>query len=278
MTTATPTRAEVEALARKIFGFAEGSYERGHLSRAECQMLIEASKMLRVYAVAPHCTEAPVANALFLAAQKAAPHGRVPDRETFWLVERINVSPPQYISLSSAGWHSDVWRARRFGTEREAHDYWRAMGEIDRMQFRVIEHMFINKEASQAAPVAEGKPTEEMRKTAQRLWQEFVELSQHEVRSYQEAPFIDLIADALAAVAHKAALEADARQWRPIETAPKDGTEMLVACTNGEIFLVQWMLSEHFEDGRFVFKELDLTHWMPLPEPPAAFLPERREP
>ncbi|MDE2096527.1 MAG: hypothetical protein KGL39_04715 [Patescibacteria group bacterium] len=70
--------------------------------------------------------------------------GSVPARETFWLVER-NVTPPQYVSHASSGWGSDVWRARRFQTERQAHDYWRSMGEIDRPQFKVVEHMFINK-------------------------------------------------------------------------------------------------------------------------------------
>lgn len=70
--------------------------------------------------------------------------GRVPDRETFWLVER-STAPPQYVSLASSGWCHDVWRARRFQTERAAHDYWRLMGEIDRPQFRVVEHLFINR-------------------------------------------------------------------------------------------------------------------------------------
>lgn len=78
------------------------------------------------------------------AAKLIVGEGRVPDRECFWLVER-NVSPPQYVSLNSAGWHPDVWVARRFNTEREAHDYWRLMGETDRQQFKVVEHMFINK-------------------------------------------------------------------------------------------------------------------------------------
>lgn len=73
--------------------------------------------------------------------------GRVPDEECFWLVER-NVSPPQYVSTNSAGWHSDPWQAVRFKTARAAHDYWRLMGESDRPQFKVIEHMFLNKRTS----------------------------------------------------------------------------------------------------------------------------------
>lgn len=80
--------------------------------------------------------------------------GTVPDRECFWLVER-NVSPPQYVSTNTAGWHSDPWQARRFKTEREAHDYWRLMGEIDRPQFKVIEHMFLNKALSTPEQLAE---------------------------------------------------------------------------------------------------------------------------
>ena len=73
--------------------------------------------------------------------------GTLPDRECFWLVERL-VSPPQYVSMNSAGWHSDPWQARRFNTERDAHDYWRMMGDIYRPQFKVIEHMFLNKTAA----------------------------------------------------------------------------------------------------------------------------------
>lgn len=74
----------------------------------------------------------------------------LPEREAFWLIER-NISPPQYISHNSAGWHSDVWQAQRFKTEREAHDYWRMMAEMDRHQFRVIEHVFINKIGAEPA-------------------------------------------------------------------------------------------------------------------------------
>ena len=87
------------------------------------------------------------------AANQEAPEGhRQAAREpactptTFWLVERTTVSPPQYVSLNSAGWHHDVWMARRFGNEREAHDYWRMMGERDRQEFMVIEHLFVNKQ------------------------------------------------------------------------------------------------------------------------------------
>ena len=55
--------------------------------------------------------------------------------------------------------------------------------------------------------------------------------------------------------------------WRPIETAPKDDTEVLVLCEDGGILIgchcgVKWWI----EQTRF--EERKPTHWMPLPEPP----------
>lgn len=66
--------------------------------------------------------------------------------------------------------------------------------------------------------------------------------------------------------------------WQPIETAPKDGTEIL-ACTEGfpeSHRIVHWYSDagcwwDH--DGLFDYPDDPwLTHWMPLPEPPP--LPE----
>jgi hypothetical protein len=61
--------------------------------------------------------------------------------------------------------------------------------------------------------------------------------------------------------------------WKPIETAPKDGTPVLVAAAG-----CPWhpMLC-HFEgswgslnpDMSFTALADQPTHWMPLPEPPA---------
>ena len=62
--------------------------------------------------------------------------------------------------------------------------------------------------------------------------------------------------------------------WQPIETAPKDGSEILALWKRSQIqsngYGVVW-----FEDGswrEFDYECLvsDPTHWMPLPSPPAA--------
>jgi hypothetical protein len=73
--------------------------------------------------------------------KKSIDDGKVPDRETFWLVER-KVSPPQYVG--GIDWTMDVWQARRFKNEREAHDHWRTM-RLFRDESAPVEHMFINK-------------------------------------------------------------------------------------------------------------------------------------
>lgn len=68
--------------------------------------------------------------------------------------------------------------------------------------------------------------------------------------------------------------------WRPIETAPKDGTNVLLWwpfwCPNrptigwfGYKGIQQWIAPEALEgDGD------PPTHWMPLPAPPMAQTPE----
>jgi hypothetical protein len=72
--------------------------------------------------------------------------------------------------------------------------------------------------------------------------------------------------------------------WQPIETAPKDGTKILVYTVHGEIELTFWFTVEtdrydDVGDGLYRKREETVaegwngnfpTHWMPLPTPPRA--------
>jgi len=66
--------------------------------------------------------------------------------------------------------------------------------------------------------------------------------------------------------------------WQPIETAPKDGTLVLVfeasqgvavACQNGETWYldVPWNAPDLSQDFSMYYAP---THWMPLPPPPTS--------
>jgi hypothetical protein len=72
----------------------------------------------------------------------------------------------------------------------------------------------------------------------------------------------------------RAALEAaDAAAWEPIETAPKDGTEILVETSDGVTIgaygkdgPIYWLVPNYQDQ-----EDRDLcspTHWRPLPSPP----------
>lgn len=70
-------------------------------------------------------------------------------------------------------------------------------------------------------------------------------------------------------------------EWQPIETAPKDGTSVLLGCDydrlgKARVTLAWWdgkwlesqywnECEEEWEDCTVQFRP---THWMPLPEPP----------
>ena len=60
-------------------------------------------------------------------------------------------------------------------------------------------------------------------------------------------------------------------RWLPIDTAPKDGTRILVFAPqveNGWVVLVWWQ-DDLWIDGDMVALGDDaVTHWMPLPEKP----------
>ena len=73
-------------------------------------------------------------------------------------------------------------------------------------------------------------------------------------------------------------LKADAEliEWQPIETAPKDGTDILVM-TGETMHVVRWInihgdfdywAVDDNKHGPFTLRGKAPTHWMPLPEPP----------
>lgn len=65
-------------------------------------------------------------------------------------------------------------------------------------------------------------------------------------------------------------------EWKPIETAPRDGTKVL-AWRNGALEILRW---DHIKvgplmagwwfvgDRAVVDRDAQPTHWMPLPAPP----------
>lgn len=69
-------------------------------------------------------------------------------------------------------------------------------------------------------------------------------------------------------------------EWQPIETAPKDGSPVLVyaveGCTQWKFYTPLWICrwEEGHEDGEWIEAGGELyttckpTHWMPLPKPP----------
>lgn len=61
-------------------------------------------------------------------------------------------------------------------------------------------------------------------------------------------------------------------EWQPIETAPKDGTRIIVSKVNGPVWCnVNWrhMIRKPDRWDSFVGAvPFEPTHWMPLPEPP----------
>lgn len=67
--------------------------------------------------------------------------------------------------------------------------------------------------------------------------------------------------------------------WQPIETAPKDGTRVLgygmmpyekepgIGTIAWDLDYKQWQC-EPTEASEYLPEKCDVTHWMPLPEPP----------
>ena len=61
----------------------------------------------------------------------------------------------------------------------------------------------------------------------------------------------------------------DANGWMPIETAPKDGTQILTFSPHGTV-ICEWLPAGYFREGDAAcwFPIVNPTHWQPLPEPP----------
>ncbi len=57
-------------------------------------------------------------------------------------------------------------------------------------------------------------------------------------------------------------------EWQPIETAPKDGVQILV-WAHGRALTAYWSGDKVFRTTSYGFVGLDPSHWMHLPpEPP----------
>jgi hypothetical protein len=56
-------------------------------------------------------------------------------------------------------------------------------------------------------------------------------------------------------------------EWQPIETAPKDGTKVLIVDDDGVVDVAAYLIGK-----RYGYWDTETfccpTHWMPLPPPP----------
>jgi len=69
-------------------------------------------------------------------------------------------------------------------------------------------------------------------------------------------------------------------EWRPISTAPRDETEILVWWSD-RVAIASWNLEcqnwQEYPDGDFEdIAGEEVTHWMPLPDAPKEFKRESR--
>lgn len=58
-------------------------------------------------------------------------------------------------------------------------------------------------------------------------------------------------------------------QWQPIETAPRDGTLILIRINKQWIASARWIKTPKGECWDYGLSETKPTHWMPLPEQPS---------
>ena len=60
------------------------------------------------------------------------------------------------------------------------------------------------------------------------------------------------------------------REWQPIETAPRDGSWVLVHERQEVPMVARWYLGGWQNEDGYEPAECDITHWQPLPAPPEA--------
>lgn len=112
-----------------------------------------------------HCTVCQmrdIAEAALATPSPVAPSGAVPDRETFWLAERIGHEQYAKDHSELPALTGDAWRAVRFDTEKQAFDFILRMASSLRDEMRAIEHMFINKpdRKTMPAPIPPARETQ----------------------------------------------------------------------------------------------------------------------
>lgn len=63
-------------------------------------------------------------------------------------------------------------------------------------------------------------------------------------------------------------------EWQPIETAPKDGTEIL-GCFDDSMEVIRYLPMSVWYNGDNTINSDDWTHWMPLPDAPRELLGQK---
>ena len=69
--------------------------------------------------------------------------------------------------------------------------------------------------------------------------------------------------------------EVNNMQWQPIETAPKDGTRILLCSNGGAVWMGHWVCRSgaYLINGWTRYNQVDIgwepSNWMPLPAPPS---------
>lgn len=92
-----------------------------------------------------------------------------------------------------------------------------------------------------------------------------------------EGEALDPLIDTFSELARDAANALTAREWQPIDTAPQDGSTIVLG-GYGWTRRGYWAVDNFIGNGRPTWSSEDghgcgeVTHWMPLPEPP---LPQR---